>query len=88
MFSKALEWGKIEGNPTRRVKLLKGEVRRVRFLMPDEIQILLSNCPAHIKPIVTLAVHTGMRKGELLGLKWEQVNFEQGIIILSDTNKE
>ena len=34
---------------------------------------------------VTMAVHTGMRKGELLGLKWEQVNFEQGIITLHDT---
>ena len=53
--------------------------------MPDEVQILLSNCTDYLKPIVTVAVHTGMRKGELLGLKWEQVNFEQGIITLHDT---
>jgi integrase len=85
MFSKAVEWSKVRDNPTRRVKLLKGEVQRVRFLMPDEIQMLLSNCPDHIKPIVTLAVHTGMRKGELLGLKWDQVSFEQGIITLTET---
>ena len=64
------------------MKKLKGEVKRVRFLMPDEVQKLLSNCADYLKPIVTVAVHTGMRKGELLGLKWDQVNFEQGIITL------
>lgn len=85
MFTKAVEWGKLKENPARKVKLLKGEVKRVRFLMPDEVQILLSNCADHLKPIVIVAVHTGMRKGELLGLTWDQVSFEQGIITLLDT---
>lgn len=53
--------------------------------MPDEIQTLLSNCISHLRPIVTVAVHTGMRRGELLNLKWENVNLEQGIITLTDT---
>jgi len=85
MYSKAIEWGKYEENPAKKVKLLKGEVKRVRFLMPDDVQKLLSNCADHLKPIVTVAVHTGMRKGELLSLNWDQVNFEQGIISLLDT---
>ncbi len=57
--------------------------------MPNEIQTLLSNCgdllEGLLKPIVTVAVHTGMRKGEILGLQWSQVNFDQGIISLFDT---
>ena len=85
MYSKAIEWGRYEENPAKKVKLLKGEVKRVRFLMPDDVQKLLSNCADHLKPIVTVAVHTGMRKGELLSLNWDQVNFEQGIISLLDT---
>lgn len=85
MYTKAIEWGKYKDSPAKKVKLLKGEVKRVRFLMPDEIQKLLSNCADHLKPIVTVAVHTGMRKGELLSLNWDQVNFEQGIISLLDT---
>jgi len=85
LLNKAVEWGRIRENPAKKVKPLKGEVKRVRYLMPDEIQTLLSNCTEHLKPIVTVAVHTGMRAGELLGLQWSQVNFEQGIITLQDT---
>jgi len=85
MFTKAMEWGKVKDSPSKKVKLLKGEVKRVRYLMPSEIQHLLSNCTAHLKPIVIVALHTGMRKGELLNLKREQVNLEQGFITLIDT---
>ncbi len=85
LYRKAIEWGKCKENPAKRVKKMKGEVKRVRFLMPDEVQKLLPNCTAYLKPIATMATHTGMRKGELLGLKWTQVNLEQGIITLQDT---
>jgi integrase len=85
MFTKAIEWGKVKENPAKKVKLFRGEVKRVRYLMADEIQRLLSNCSNYLKPIVTVAVHTGMRKGELLDLKWDWVNLEQGIITLIDT---
>ena len=85
IYTKAIEWGKCKENPVKKVKKLKGEVKRVRFLMPDQVQTLLSNCADRLKPIVTVAVHTGMRKGELLSLQWPQVNFEQGIITLHDT---
>ena len=85
MYSKAIEWGKAKENPAKKVELLKGEVRRVRFLLPAEIHKLLSNCAEDLRPIVTVAVNTGMRKGELLNLKWKDVNLEQGIISLLDT---
>ncbi len=85
-FSKAVEWGKLKESPAnRKVKFFKGAVNRVRFLMPDEFQTLLSNCEDFLKPIVTVAVHTGMRRGELLSLTWDRVNVEQGIITVMDT---
>jgi len=59
MYTKAIEWGKCKENPAKKVKKLKGEVKRVRYLMPDEVQILLSNCKDYLKPIVSVAVHTG-----------------------------
>jgi len=85
LFTKAIEWGKMMENPAKKVKALKGAISRVRYLMPAEFQLLLSHCADFLKPIVTVAVHTGMRKGEILGLEWAQVNFEQGIISLFDT---
>ena len=54
IFSKAVEWGKIKENPSRKVKKLKGEVKRVRFLMPDQVQTLLSNCQERIKGVVIM----------------------------------
>ena len=52
MFTKAIEWSKLKDSPAKKVKLLKGEVKRVRFLMPSEVQTLLFNCMDHLKPIV------------------------------------
>ncbi len=89
MFSMGVRWRKLKESPTRDVKRFKGETKRLRFLMPDEIQRLLSNCgdllDGLLHPIITVVVHTGMRKGEVLSLQWPQVNFEQGIISLTDT---
>jgi integrase len=89
IFSKALEWKRIKENPAQKVKRLKGETKRVRYLMPDEIQTLLSHCEGLLRyllrPMVTLALHTGARKGELQGLEWSNVNFDLGFISLLDT---
>ena len=85
MYSMAIQWGKLKDSPAKKVKLLKGEIKRVRFLIPEEINTVLSNCSDYLKPIVIVALHTGMRKGELLGLQWPQIDFEQGIITLIDT---
>jgi integrase len=85
MFSMAVKWRRVKESPTKDVKGLKGEGRRVRYLMPEEVQTLISNCKDFLKPIITVAVHTGLRKGELLGLRWPQVDFEQGIISVLDT---
>ena len=89
IFSKALEWKRIKENPASKVKRLKGETKRVRYLMPDEIQTLLSHCEGLLsgllKPMVTLALQPGARKGEIQGLEWSIVNFDLRLISLMDT---
>jgi len=87
LFSRAVEWNRIKESPAKKSKFLKlkGDDRRVKFLMPDEIQALIEKCSKKIKPIVIVALNTGMRRSELLGLKWEQVDLERGVLTLLDT---
>ena len=69
----------------RNVKLLEENNERLRFLTVEECQTLIDCCQAHLKPVVTIALHTGMRRGEILGLKWEHVDLNHGFILLDTT---
>jgi len=86
IFNKAIAWGKFTGsNPVKGVKLFKENNARLRFLEKEEITKLLANCSPAIKPIVIVASNTGMRKGEIMGLKWRDLDFKRGIIHLYNT---
>lgn len=85
MFNRAIVWGKARDNPCRAVKLFRENNQRLRFLEREEINKLLDNCTEHLKPIVIVALHTGMRKGEILGLKWHDIDIKRNIIHLLDT---
>jgi len=85
LYNRAIEWGKATSNPMAKVKLFKVPEKRTRYLEKDEIITLLENCCEHLKPIVIVALHTGMRKGEILGLQWKNIDIKRGIIFLLDT---
>ncbi len=85
MFNKAVSWGKLESNPMKDVRSLKEPQSRLRFLEQEEIVKLLANSTKHLRPIVILALFTGMRKGEILGLKWHDVDIRRSVITLLDT---
>jgi len=51
-------------------------------LTPEEYKKLISQCAVNIRPIVELAYVTAMRKGEILKLRWDQVDFKNKIIVL------
>ncbi|MFC1621604.1 tyrosine-type recombinase/integrase, partial [Candidatus Omnitrophota bacterium] len=85
LFNKAVEWGKLEQSPAKKVKFLREPGGRLRYLEKDQIQKLLSNSSERIRPIITLALFTGMRRGEILKLKWQDMDFQRGIIYLLDT---
>jgi integrase len=85
MFNRAIEWKKVKDNPVCKVKLFKENNQRLRYLEKEEITKLLDNCFEHLRPIVIVALHTGMRKGEILNLKWRDVDFKRDIIYLYNT---
>jgi integrase len=93
-FSNAVrEWHWVHENPVRRVAKESEPQGRVRFLSDDERTALLSTCRESELPalylVVLLALTTGMRRGELLGLRWPDVDLERRLIVLNKTkNRE
>ncbi len=85
IFTKAIEWGIVKKNPGKKVKLLRERNTRLRYLGEKEIGRLYDACAEHLKPIVTVALNTGMRKEEILNLKREDLDFQSRIIYVLDT---
>jgi integrase len=85
MCTKAVEWGYLKSNPLKSVKFLKEPPGRLRYLTPAEMDALLVVCPLHLRPIVVTALHTGMRKSEILGLRWQDLDFTAKTITVRRT---
>ena len=85
MFNKAVEWEMVEANPAAKVRLLREPKGRVRFLTEEEAGRLVQCCADHLKPIVVTALNTGMRRGEIFKLKWEEVDFENRIVYVTNS---
>jgi integrase len=85
IFRKAVEWEMIEQSPFGNGKslMLKENNQRFRFLTEEEITNLIDACPGYLRNIVECAINTGMRKGEILSLKWDQIR--NGFIYLHET---
>lgn len=83
IFSRALEWEVIKTNPVAKVKKPKVTQKEADVYDEDEVFKLLAvlkNEEQRWRVLITLAVLTGMRKGELLGLEWKDVDLEEGTI--------
>lgn len=80
------KWKLLRDNPLRDVKLpVKVQNERQRFLTPQEIERLIAVCPPHLKRIALTALHTGMRKSEIVNLRWDQVYLAQQLVLLAET---
>ncbi len=89
MFTIAIQWGETASNPVKKVRLYKAHQQPMRILSFDEEVKLMNASNDNLKPIILTALETGMRKNEILDLKWEQVNLQEKRITVTDTkNKE
>jgi len=85
MFNKAVEWELLDESPMRRIKFLRENNARLRYLSVEECQKLLDACIVpHMRAIATLALHTGMRRGELLNLRGHDIDLVSGHIVIRD----
>lgn len=74
----AQEWGVIEKTPN--IKLLKVQPQKFDFLNIEECQTLIDNGEGLFKDMILLGLKTGLRFGELIALKWEDVNFKGSLL--------
>ena len=75
---KVWEW--IDSVP--HVTLFREPKMRIRYLTTQEIHRLHDELPAHMKPVFQFAIMTGLRKANILGLRWSQVDFVRHQIVI------
>lgn len=82
IFSLAHEYGFTDENPCSRVKRLRIDNLRERCLTDEEERALFDALgdAEWVKHIVTIALHTGMRRGEIFNLKWFDLDFTRECI--------
>jgi len=90
MLKMALKWDLSSTNPAASVAPFPVQEGRLRYLAEDEIPSLLSVCKDQITspwlhPLVMLALNTGARQGELLDLRYEDIDLERGLIYFGRT---
>jgi integrase len=73
-FKHAVRWGYLRANPAEHVENPRVEREEMDILTPDEIRLFLDQVKPAYKALFLTAVLTGMRRGELLGLQWSDVN--------------
>lgn len=75
-------------NPVSMVKKPSADARRLRFLSHDEADRLLAALAereSNVHDMALLALHCGLRAGEIFSLTWGDVDMERGVLILRDT---
>lgn len=87
-FEQAILWETVDRNPFYRVPFPKMKAKQRAFLHPEQIQHLLSYCDdIWLKLAIHLAFAGTLRKGELLALTWQDVDWESSSIQVSKTLK-
>ncbi len=87
ILSLAVDAGLLESNPSQKVKKFRLNNQRMRVLSPEEETRLLAALSGNelTSSIVTVALHSGMRRGEIFNLKWLDIDFSRGTIEIRES---
>jgi integrase len=80
IFRRAIEDGDVAVNPCSHLRLPAVRGRRERIASPEEAERLLASLPARDRPIWATALYAGLRRGELMALRWDDVDLANGVI--------
>lgn len=90
IFTKAVQWGIVQDNPVKRAEPPKSNEVSVNYLEEDDVKrllVALQDAPPQFSAIVQLGLFTGMRRGEICGLRWSDIDFERSTITVNRTSE-
>ncbi len=93
MLHRAVYWQMIVSNPAERVQPPKTMKTKRKYYDDDQSKILLSNLmqlgenQIKYKVAIILTIFTGFRLGELMGLEWDDINFNDGIVSVNRSSQ-
>lgn len=89
VFSYAVKMGVVSDNPCAKVTLQKNEQTEKKIYTPEEVQrflTLLNDEPLKYRTFFTLAIYSGFRRGEMLGLEWKDIDWDNCVISVRRTS--
>ena len=87
IFTKAIEWDVVSKNPASKVKLFKENNKVLRVLSDEEFNRLYNAAAEHLKPILLVAINSGLRRSEILNLRWDEIK-DSHLIVRESKNNE
>jgi len=82
-LSQALKWGLVAQNVAALVDPPKSKTQEIQPLTPREVQTLFAGIRSdRLEALYIVAVATGLRQGELLGLRWQDVDLNSGQLVV------
>ncbi len=87
LFNRAIKWGMYNGdNPVKKVQPIRVDNQKTEFLTDEEAERLLTvleDWPCRESAaFVQFAMFSGLRRGEIIKLKWDDLDFERGMVTL------
>lgn len=89
VFTYAVKMGLVSDNPCSNVTIPKGEVKEKQIYSQEEMEVLLTKLigePLKYQVFFYLIAYSGFRRGEMLGLEWKDIDFENNIISVRRTS--
>ena len=90
VFNYAVRMGMLSDNPCRRVFIPKGAIKEKEIYTMDEVKTMFENLkdePLKYQVYLMLAIYSGFRRSEMLGLEWKDIDFENEIIHVRRTSQ-
>jgi len=80
LLKRAVDWGFLNQSPFRGISFYREPQGRERVLSKTEFEELLTNSSPSLRIIILIAYHAGLRKGEILDLRWSDIDLKNGFI--------